>query len=273
MPLFGDVVTFGIRADQPLATDVSPGTLYSVTDESFLIEQSDGSAWNQYGPTGGGGASTVTAAGTLTSGEPVLGAGAKAVAVGPLNVGGGASFVTGVLPVANGGSGSASGAGILIQATTLNDAQIKALPTTPFQIVAAPSAGTWIHPIAVTYSADCAAAAYTNINTTYADFNLKLGTDSLVYGPVNDSSTSPALAQMTALLGAAAHIVVAVPVPGVAGVGSSPSYVQNIAPSGSGTLSGVALMLAMDNNGSGVLTGGDAANTLKVTVYYAVENL
>ncbi len=53
-----DVLQVGIRADQPLATDVATGTLYSVSDESFLIEQSDGAAWVPWGPTPTGGTLT-----------------------------------------------------------------------------------------------------------------------------------------------------------------------------------------------------------------------
>jgi hypothetical protein len=34
-----------------------------------------------------------------------------------------------------------------------------------------------------------------------------------------------------------------------------------------------ALSISMDNNGSGNLTGGNAANTLTVTVYYCLESL
>ena len=34
-----------------------------------------------------------------------------------------------------------------------------------------------------------------------------------------------------------------------------------------------ALACAMDNNGSGNLTGGNASNTLTITVYYAHEDL
>ncbi len=37
------------RANQPLASDVPPGSLYSVTDEDNLIEQSDGTVWVRYG--------------------------------------------------------------------------------------------------------------------------------------------------------------------------------------------------------------------------------
>lgn len=37
----------GLRADQPAATDVYPGTLYFVTDES-VTERSNGDAWETF---------------------------------------------------------------------------------------------------------------------------------------------------------------------------------------------------------------------------------
>lgn len=55
-----EVILEGIRADQPAANTVAIGTLYSVTDESYLIEQSDGATWTQYGPPAGGAPDTST---------------------------------------------------------------------------------------------------------------------------------------------------------------------------------------------------------------------
>jgi LEA14-like dessication related protein len=37
------------------------------------------------------------------------------------------------------------------------------------------------------------------------------------------------------------------------------------------TVEAQAVQIAADNNGSGVFTGGNSANTLKITLYYAVE--
>ena len=44
----------GPRASQPLATDVVPGTLYFVSDES-VTERSTGTVWESYSGAGGGG--------------------------------------------------------------------------------------------------------------------------------------------------------------------------------------------------------------------------
>lgn len=54
-----DVIIRGLRADQPLATDVSAGTLYYVTDES-VTERSSGTVWEDYSDGGGGGGGDVT---------------------------------------------------------------------------------------------------------------------------------------------------------------------------------------------------------------------
>jgi hypothetical protein len=58
------ILLIGTRAAQPAATDVAPGTLYSVTDESNLVEQSDGAAWATYAGAGGGGGAIGLSAGT-----------------------------------------------------------------------------------------------------------------------------------------------------------------------------------------------------------------
>lgn len=50
-----DVIQRGTRAAQPAAADVVPGTLYGVTDEGDVVERSNGTVWEAYGPTGGGG--------------------------------------------------------------------------------------------------------------------------------------------------------------------------------------------------------------------------
>lgn len=78
MALLEDVLRIGDRASQPAATAVSPGTLYAVNDEAFLIEQSDGAAWNQYGPTPGGAGSITTGIGiTIDGGGSVITTGVK----------------------------------------------------------------------------------------------------------------------------------------------------------------------------------------------------
>lgn len=46
-----DFIQRGTRAAQPAAADVTPGTLYCVTDEGAILERSTGSVCEAYGPT------------------------------------------------------------------------------------------------------------------------------------------------------------------------------------------------------------------------------
>lgn len=65
-----DVILIGIRAAQPVATTVPNGTLYAVTDEDNLIEQSDSLVWTQYGPTPAGGVAITSLTGEVTATGP-----------------------------------------------------------------------------------------------------------------------------------------------------------------------------------------------------------
>lgn len=62
------------RALQPAATAVSIGTLYCVTDESNLVERSNGTTWQSFSPSGAG-SGTVTNTGTLTDHGVIVGNG------------------------------------------------------------------------------------------------------------------------------------------------------------------------------------------------------
>ena len=77
------ILMVGDRASQPAANTVAIGALYAVDDEDYLIEQSDGAAWNQWGPTPGG-AGSVTTGVTLTDNRLVVGAGSSAIKVSDL---------------------------------------------------------------------------------------------------------------------------------------------------------------------------------------------
>lgn len=59
------------RASQPAASLVAAGTLYCVSDESNIVEQSTGSAWVAYSPSAAGGGD-VTGPGSSVDGEIVL---------------------------------------------------------------------------------------------------------------------------------------------------------------------------------------------------------
>lgn len=72
MATAANLIQRGTRGSQPAATAVSIGTLYCITDESNLVERSNGTAWQSYSASGAG-TGTVTNTGTLTSGALVKG--------------------------------------------------------------------------------------------------------------------------------------------------------------------------------------------------------
>lgn len=48
-----DILKIGTRAAQPLASSVAEGTLYSINDEGYKVEQSRGGAWVTFSGSGG----------------------------------------------------------------------------------------------------------------------------------------------------------------------------------------------------------------------------
>lgn len=164
---------------------------------------------------------------------------------------------------------------------TLTDAQFKALPTTGITIVTPGRSGYRIRPFAASLVSRFSAGAYTNVNATYCDLRLEVGVEYVVYCLVNDSAASPALSQMTNFTGAADKVidpttpeVVGIPDSNAAGVACYILPNNNVVGGSSPTVwDNQPLVLKADNNGSGNFTGGNAANTLKVTTYYAIEKL
>lgn len=71
---FDDLHRLGTRALQPAAPDVTPGTLYCVTDEGNKVERSSGLTWQAYSPSGGGGAPSAHAPTHVYDGaDPITG--------------------------------------------------------------------------------------------------------------------------------------------------------------------------------------------------------
>ncbi len=152
------------------------------------------------------------------------------------------------------------------QTTTLTDAQIKALPTTPITLVAAPGAGLSIEPLFLVLYAKTSAGAYTNLDA--AGY---LGTDhsaGVSWVPNDTSITAGSATRLSDLLGSTTpHSVRLLPYQDTEGthahgfvtVVTDTSFQLN-----------AALHLTLENHASGNLTGGNAANTLQVTVIFRV---
>lgn len=217
---------------------------------------------------------SVTTSGLTMSTNRLLGrTSAGTGAIQEISAGTGLSLSGGVL--------AATGTSSVVQVATvtLTNAQILALPTSGVAIGPSPGTGNRIRIFGVSFSLQASAGAYTNIDATYAEMGVAAGSKNVAYGPVNDSSADPAFALLTDFLGAASDHSYDVQYPTLAtwnyggAYGASSGYGLSNGFMPRASINGTQATVYIDNNGSGDFTGGNAANTLVVTMYYRIEAL
>ena len=183
--------------------------------------------------------------------------------------------IEGMFPgLANGGGGGSS---YLVASVELTDAQIKALPSTPVQILAAPPAGKAYLFLGGAIVLDASLGQYTNVSSfedNIAGITAMFSTGFGVMGYERCADTFANVGIWGVQLAPASGRIYS-PTDIEVTDGAAVAYTQD---SFDGLLDG-AMTINIDNYTAGYavdlgnFTGGNAANTLKVTVYYVVVDL
>jgi hypothetical protein len=280
--LFFKNINTGVWALTPASGTIEGASSYSVAQNQAVIigaSVSTGAGWHvlaSFGiPTSSGpGSGDVVGPSGATSGDLALFDGSTGKLIKDGSIDTDLKFTGTVL---------STQAGIRMVQIDLNNAQIKALPGTPFQLIAAPGANYRVKLIAVSSALDVTAATYSGLDTTYADCGLVTVSAAagrfLAQGPVNDNTTTIPVTDLTKWLGGSVHNSVmdfVVPATSPVDAASSGVLEWNLPwPPLSQSFTDARdspVFLSIDNNGNTAdLGGGNAANFLRMTLYYAIE--
>lgn len=179
-----DVILLGDRASQPASNTVPIGTLYAVTDEDNIVERNNGTTWDAYSPTGGGGGAPDTATYLTENDETGDLPNSRALLAGT-NITFDDSTPGERTVNASGGGGGA----VLEVEVDLTNAEILTLNSNIIELVAAPAAGFGYIPIAVIFNANFGAGAYSSFVMTVGIGSLEI--DSPAYTDTVDVTYVP----------------------------------------------------------------------------------
>lgn len=152
---------------------------------------------------------------------------------------------------------------ILQRTVTLTDAQIKALPTTPVEVVPAPGEGKIAYPIAGFLSIDTTEGFYENAPVTFVVVSWGDATwEALAHLETN--------ADVPFTQGGPVYLLMSQR----AGISGSDLAATEISTSVEQIVNApLSLYVFTEDDPAEDFTGGDPANTLKVTVWYAVVDV
>lgn len=161
---------------------------------------------------------------------------------------------------------TASAGLVLLATVTRTNAQILALPSGDVTLVAAPGAGNIIVPIAVDITLDSSAGAYTNVHVgCFAAVNI----NSIEQTVFLTDDGGPTETRLKTLLDDSDLLYVRLPpimVPDLAGGWWAGGLIRVMT-----GLENAPLVLHVENGGAGDFTGGNAANSMQIDVWYVIK--